>query len=104
MRGLLSLGAVVAVAIVAILLATRNDARVSMDLLVFAAQDLPLWGVLLGAFATGGLLVAAILSWPYLRLRLRVRSQDRQITRLEQEVHGLRTLPLPEEETVAGRR
>jgi uncharacterized membrane protein YciS (DUF1049 family) len=103
-RALLLLGAVLAIAVVAVLLATRNDAPVSMDLLVFAATDVPLWGVLLGALATGGALVAGVLSWPYLRLRLRVRSQARQITRLEQEVHGLRTLPLPDEETAAGQR
>ena len=104
MKGLLLLAAVVGVAVAAVLLATQNDAPVTVNLLVFTVHDVPLWRVLLGAFVAGGTVVALVLSWPYLRLRLRVRGQARQITRLEQEVHGLRTLPLPDEESVAGKR
>ena len=97
MRGLVWLGGVVIIAGAAAVLAVRNATPVDVDLLVGALSGAPLWGVMLGSFFVGALLVATILSWPYLRLRLRIRTQARQITRLEQEVHGLRTLPLPDE-------
>jgi uncharacterized integral membrane protein len=96
-KGLVLLGTAVIVAAAVAWLAIRNDERVTVDLLVTSLPDLALWQVLLGAFLCGGLAAAAALSWPYARLRLRVRNQARQITRLEQEVHGLRTLPLPDE-------
>ncbi|MEE8556618.1 MAG: LapA family protein [Myxococcota bacterium] len=98
MRGLGVLVAVVVVALVAGLFFNGNPEPVTVNLLFSTRPDVPLWRALLGSFITGGLAVAGVASWPYLRLRLRVRTQARQITRLEQEVHGLRTLPLPDEE------
>jgi uncharacterized membrane protein YciS (DUF1049 family) len=79
--------------------ANRELARVD---LVFAALEQPLWIMLGSALLLGAALAAAAFSWPYLRLRLVVRRQSRRITRLEQEVHGLRTLPLGEQEPAAG--
>lgn len=99
MRGLVVLGGVVLIAGLGAWLTIANGDRVTVHLLVGSIADVPLWAVLLGSFLTGGGVVAGVLTWPYLRLRLRVRSQARQITRLEQEVHGLRTLPLPDEAT-----
>jgi uncharacterized membrane protein YciS (DUF1049 family) len=98
-RGLIVLGILVVVAVAAALVTIRNSDPVTIDLLFTSLPSVPLWGVLAGSFLLGAVLVAAILSWPYARLRLRVRSQSRQIARLEQEIHGLRTLPLPDETT-----
>ena len=100
MRGLVVLGIVVAVAAVAVFLVSGNAQPVTVNLLVTQAE-VSVWRVLLGSFVSGGLVIGLLLTWPYLRLRLRVRTQARQITRLEQEVHGLRTLPLPDEESGA---
>ena len=100
MRGLVLLGIVVAVAAVAVFLVSGNAQPVTVNLLVTQAE-VSVWRVLLGSFVSGGLVIGLLLTWPYLRLRLRVRTQARQITRLEQEVHGLRTLPLPDEESGA---
>jgi uncharacterized membrane protein YciS (DUF1049 family) len=91
---------VVVVAAVAVFLVSGNSAPVALNLLV-TVTEVPLWSVLLGSFVSGGLIIGLLVTWPYLRLRLRARTQARQITRLEQEVHGLRTLPLPDEESGA---
>ena len=40
---------------------------------------------------------ANALAWPLFRLRMRVRRQERGIDELEQEIHGLRTLPISDE-------
>ena len=100
MRGLFVLGIVVAVAAVVVFLVSGNAQPVMVNLLVTQAE-VSVWRVLLGSFVAGGLVIGLLVTWPYLRLRLRVRTQARQITRLEQEVHGLRTLPLPDEESGA---
>jgi uncharacterized membrane protein YciS (DUF1049 family) len=100
MRSLVVLGIVVGVAAVAVFLVSGNTQPVALSLLV-TEVEVPLWRVLLGSFVGGGLVIGLLVTWPYLRLRLRARMQARQISRLEQEVHGLRTLPLPDEESGA---
>ena len=97
MKSLLLVGGVILIVVGSAFLAGRNSEQVGVDLLLFSLNGIPLWGVLIGAFLLGGLLAGLALSWPLLRLRLKLRMQARQITRLEQEVHGLRTLPLPDE-------
>lgn len=97
MKGIVVLATVVLAAVAAAWLTFQNHELVTVHLILVSFADVPLWGVLLGSFLCGGVVVALILSWPYTRLRLRARSQARHITRLEQEVHGLRTLPLPDE-------
>jgi uncharacterized membrane protein YciS (DUF1049 family) len=101
MRGLAVLGIVIGVAAVAVFLVSGNDQLVPVNLLAIKMEAVPLWRVLLGSFVAGGLVIGLLVTWPYLRLRLRARTQARQISRLEQEVHGLRTLPLPDEESGA---
>ena len=94
------LGGVVAYAVY---LVTQNEAPVGLDLLFVQLRDVPLWSIVLGAFGIGALGTGLIVAWPLLRLRLGVRRQGRQINRLEQEVHGLRTLPLTDDATVASK-
>ncbi len=94
--GLLVVGAVAA------LLAQSNAGEVSVSLLFAQAEAVPLWRALFVAFAFGVLATGAASIWPLLRLRLSVRRQRRRISLLEQEVHGLRTLPLHEELSGAG--
>lgn len=104
MKGLAGLGAAVTVAAYAVYVTTQNGAPVSIDLLFTTASGVPAWSVLLGSFAAGAIASGLALAWPLLRLRFKVRRQTRRVARLEQEVHGLRTLPLsPEEPTTTGR-
>ncbi len=98
MKGLAGLAVAVAVIAYAVYLVTQNDQPVTIQLLFASVVGAPAWSLLLGSFAAGASLTALALSWPLLRLRLAVRRQTRRVTRLEQEVHGLRTLPLSPEE------
>ncbi len=79
------------------LFVSRNADPVSVDLGFRTLVDVPLWMSLLGAGLLGAALAVAFFSWPLVSLRLRVRRGGKRITELEQEVHGLRTLPLSEE-------
>ncbi len=57
--------------------------------------------IVLGAFLLGAALTAVAFTWPILRVRLRLRRESKRVAQLEQEVHGLRTLPLNEDDDVA---
>ncbi len=98
MRGFAGLAAAVAVIAYSVYLVTQNGQPVAIDLLFTSVAGAPAWSLLLVSFAAGASLTALVLSWSLLRLRLSVRRQTRRVTRLEQEVHGLRTLPLSPEE------
>jgi uncharacterized membrane protein YciS (DUF1049 family) len=99
-RTIVALIAVVALAAYGAYLVSANQDPVPVDLL-FAAPDLTLWESLLGAFLVGVAGVMIGFAWPVIRMRLVVRTQARRIRQLEQELHGLRTLPLTEEEPAA---
>ena len=57
-----------------------------------------LWQALLGSLMAGVAGIVLAFGWPVIRMRLTLRRQARQIRELEQEIHGLRTLPLIEDE------
>ena len=97
MRRLVPIALVAAIAIYAAFVAQRNPMPLSLDLVFYRVPEVQLWLLLFVAALLGAAAALVIVSWPYLRLRLLVRRQSRRITRLEQEVHGLRTLPLSEE-------
>ena len=95
MRSIVAIGLAVMAAAYAVYVSYSNDTTAPLSLLPFTAPvQLPLGVVVLSAFVAGGAAAALLLAWPLLRLRLRLRGQSRRVTRLEQEVHGLRTLPL----------
>ena len=54
------------------------------------------WGALVAAAAFGAAAAALVLSWPVVRLKVQTRRQSKRIAELEQEIHGLRTLPIAE--------
>ena len=92
--------AVAALALVSVVgwFAYQNTGRIpEIDLLIARPTQVPLWMALFSSAIVGAALVVGFLSWPLLRMRLRVRRQERSIGELEQELHGLRTLPLSEE-------
>ena len=98
MKTVIRIAAVIVLLVYAALVVASNSERVNLDLVVFPILSAAVWHVLLLSALFGAALTALLLAWPLLRLRLRVRSQSRQVTRLEQEVHGLRTLPITEAE------
>ena len=78
--------------------AYQNTERIdAIDLLITSATQVPVWMALFTSAIAGAAATLAFLSWPLFRLRMRVRSQGRSIGEFEQEIHGLRTLPLGEE-------
>ena len=76
---------------------SHNSQPIGIDLWLRQYNDVPLWGGLVGVAAVGGLIALFALAPSLVRLRLRARRQVRSIGELEQEVHGLRTLPLSDE-------
>ncbi len=74
-----------------------NQEAVEVDLLIGSSQ-VGVWQVMLISFLVGAGGTALALTWPLTRYRLRLRRGRKRIAELEQEVHGLRTLPLGGEE------
>ena len=103
MKALLSILVLIGVVAYAAFLAHGNSDRLSINLLFTVFDGVPLWLALLGAAVLGAVVTGVACAWPMLRLRLNLRRQSRRITRLEQEIHGLRTLPLEEEEEASAR-
>ncbi len=70
-----------------------NQQPVSLRLLGVTLEE-PLWMALLVAVLAGAAVALGACSWPIVRLKLQARRQLRRIADLEQEIHGLRTLPI----------
>lgn len=71
-----------------------NDITVHFDYLIGHTEGLPLWKLVLGAFFAGALLATIPLVWMLARAGLLSRRYRKAVSRLEGEVHELRTLPL----------
>jgi len=54
----------------------------------------PLWMSLLASVVAGAAVALGGCSWSIVRLKLQARRQGKRIAELEQEIHGLRTLPI----------
>ncbi len=94
MKGLVGLGVGVLLAAYAVFLAIANGDQVRVNLLFWSSESLALYTVVLGSFVLGAAAAGAVASYALVRLRLGLRAERRRASRLEQEVHGLRTLPL----------
>ncbi|HTO55769.1 MAG TPA: LapA family protein [Myxococcota bacterium] len=53
-----------------------------------------LWSAMVASAIVGAGATLLLTSWPLLRMKLQSRKHTRRIAELEQEVHGLRTLPI----------
>ena len=53
-----------------------------------------LWAAMVASAIAGAGAAILLTSWPLLRLKLQSRRHARRIAELEQELHGLRTLPI----------
>jgi uncharacterized integral membrane protein len=96
MKTIVSVALSVVLAAYAVYVALWNEQGVDVHLLFTSLEQVGLGVVVLCSFLAGAAAAGLALAWPILRLRLRARGQSRRVTRLEQEVHGLRTLPLAE--------
>jgi uncharacterized integral membrane protein len=83
----------IAVAALFIFTVLSNDAEVTvvMPLLQWRTK---LWGAMVASAVFGAAASMVLVTWPLLRLKLQSRKHTKRIAQLEQEVHGLRTLPI----------
>ena len=88
--------AIIAFVVVA-LFAISNTQLVELNLLLGTFGPVPLSVFVISAVAFGAAITAAALGWTVASARLQTRRDAKRIAELEQEVHGLRTLPMIEE-------
>ena len=74
-------------------LVVKNGDPVTVDLLVMVWPT-KVWGAMVAAAVVGASLSALLLVWPLLRMKMQARRQGKRMAELEQELHGLRTLPI----------
>ena len=53
-----------------------------------------LWAAMVASAIVGAGATLLLTSWPLVRLKLQSRRHTKRIAQLEQEIHGLRTLPI----------
>ena len=62
-----------------------------------------LWGAMVASAVLGAVASMLLVTWPLLRMKLQSRKHSRRIAELEQEVHGLRTLPIASDSSATAR-
>ena len=79
------------------LFAINNSETVTLNLVLGEVGPLPLslFSILSAVF--GAAITATVLGWTVAGARMQARRDAKRIAELEQEVHGLRTLPMVEE-------
>ena len=85
------------VVVIVALFAISNNEPVQLNLLFGTFGPVPLSVFVIFAVLFGGVVTAAALGWTVASARMQTRRDARRIAELEQEVHGLRTLPMVEE-------
>ena len=85
------------VVVIVALFAISNNERVELNLLFGTFGPVPLSVFVIFAVLFGAAVAAAALGWTVASARMQTRRDARRIAELEQEVHGLRTLPMVEE-------
>ena len=93
MRGWGSLVFAALVAALLIALVVGNGETITVNFLL-VQWPTKVWGALVAAAAFGAAAATLVLVWPVVRLKVQARRQSKRIAELEQEVHGLRTLPI----------
>jgi uncharacterized integral membrane protein len=74
-----------------VVISNSDEVTVVLPLLQWRTK---LWGAMVGSAIVGASASLVLVTWPLVRLKLHARRHQRRIAELEQEVHGLRTLPI----------
>jgi uncharacterized integral membrane protein len=77
--------------VVTLVLKNGQDVEVHLVALVWPTK---LWAAMVAAALVGAAVTGIVLAWPLARLKVQARRRAKRIHELEQEVHGLRTLPI----------
>ena len=88
----------IAVLVLMIFVVLSNDTEVTV-VLPLVQWRTKLWGAMVGSAVFGAAASMVLVTWPLVRLKLQSRRHTRRIAQLEQEVHGLRTLPIASDAT-----
>ena len=96
MRSWAAIGFGVLLAALLVFVVLSNDTEVTV-VLPFLQWRTKLWGSMVASAIVGAASSFLLVTWPLLRLKLQTRRHTRRIAELEQEVHGLRTLPIASE-------
>jgi uncharacterized integral membrane protein len=101
MKAWMGLALAVLLAVMVAYFVAANQQPVPVRLLGVTLEE-PLWMALLVAVLAGAAVALGACSWSILRLKLQARRQIKRIADLEQEIHGLRTLPIASASAIAG--
>ena len=91
------LGLGIVVIVLVVLFAISNNEPVQLNLLFGTFGPVPLSVFVIFSVAFGAIASGLALGWTVASARMQSRRDARRIAELEQEVHGLRTLPMVEE-------
>lgn len=89
--GSLVFAALVAALVVALVVGNGEPILVNFLIVQWPTK---VWGALVASAAFGAAAASMLLIWPVIRLKVQTRRQSKRIAELEQELHGLRTLPI----------
>ena len=89
--GTIAVGVALAALLIFAVLSNDTEVTVVLPLLQWRTK---LWGAMVASAVLGAGAAMLLTSWPLLRLKLQSRRHTRRIAQLEQEIHGLRTLPI----------
>jgi uncharacterized membrane protein YciS (DUF1049 family) len=80
-------------------LGMQNTAPIPLvDLLFVQFSAVPVWALVASSVGLGVAITTLMFTVPLFRLRLERRRKNKRVAELEQEIHGLRTLPLTADE------
>ena len=89
-------GVLLAALLVYVVISNNDIVVVTLPLVKWPTK---LWSAMVASAIVGAGATLLLTSWPLLRLKLQSRKHTRRIAQLEQEVHGLRTLPIAADST-----
>ena len=102
MRSWISLGTAVLFAALLVYTVISNTDQVTVVIPMWQWRT-KLWAAMIGSAIVGAVATSLMVSWPLLRLKLQQRRHTRRIAELEQEIHGLRTLPIAGDSSASAR-
>ena len=102
MRSWISIGTAVLFAALLVYTVISNTDQVTVVIPMWQWRT-KLWAAMIGSAIVGAVATSLMVSWPLLRLKLQQRRHTRRIAELEQEIHGLRTLPIAGDSSASAR-
>jgi uncharacterized integral membrane protein len=87
----IAFGVLLAALLVYVVISNNDLVVVTLPLLKWPTK---LWAAMVASAIVGAAAAMLLTTWPLVRLKLQSRRHAKRIAQLEQEIHGLRTLPI----------